>query len=79
MNDYITLLKVARDELETIIKYSEMLEETAESDNIKPTLDEIRGDEFNHALIAMLMAANLMNIHIATDDIAPDPNSIEVK
>lgn len=79
MHDYITLLKVARDEIKTIIQYSEMLEDTMEPDKITPALDEIRGDEFNHALIALLMAAKIMGIKIATDDISPDPNNIEVE
>lgn len=78
MKDYLVLLKVARDEIKTIIQYSEMLEQSDDQEKIRPALDEIRGDEFNHALIAMLMAANIMGIKIATDDISPDPNSIEV-
>lgn len=79
MDDYLVMLKVARDELDTIIQYSEMLESSSKREDIKPALDEIRGDEFNHALIALLMAAQIMGIKIATDDINPDPNSIEVK
>lgn len=79
MPDYLVLLKVAKDEIKTIIQYSEMLEESANKETIKPALDEIRGDEFNHALIAMLMAADIMGIKIATDDISPDPNKIKVE
>ena len=79
MPDYLVMLKVARDELDTIIQYSEMLEGSSNKEDITPALDEIRGDEFNHALIALLMAAKIMNIKIATDDITPDPNDIEVK
>lgn len=79
MPDYLVLLKVAKDEIKTIIEYSEMLEESDAKDDIKPALDEIRGDEFNHALIALLMAAKIMGIKIATDDITPDPNNIEVQ
>lgn len=78
MSDYIVLLKVAKDEIKTIIQYSEMLEESREKESIKPALDEIRGDEFNHALISLLMAAKLMGIKIATDDISTNPNNIEV-
>ena len=78
MSDYLVLLKVARDEIETIIQYSEMLAGSEDAERIKPALDEIRGDEFNHALIAMLMAAKLMGIQIATDDISTDPNNITV-
>lgn len=79
MPDYLVLLRVAKDEIKTIIQYSEMLEESENRDEIQPALDEIRGDEFNHALIAMLMAAKIMGIKIATDDISPDPNGIEVQ
>ena len=79
MEDYLVMLKVARDEIDTIIQYSEMLEQSTKKEDIKPSLDEIRGDEFNHALIALLMAAQIMGIKIATDDINPDPNSIEVE
>lgn len=78
MDDYLVMLKVARDELDTIIQYSEMLEQSINKEEIKPALDEIRADEFNHALIALLMAAQIMNIKIATDDIKPNPNDIEV-
>lgn len=79
MTDYIVLLKVAKDEIKTIIQYSGMLEQSENKDEIKPALDEIRGDEFNHALIALLMAAEKMGIKIATDDISPNPNNIEVE
>lgn len=79
MPDYLVLLKIARDEINTIIEYSEMLEASTEKETIQQPLDEIRGDEFNHALIAMLMAAKIMGIKIATDDISPDPNGIEVE
>lgn len=79
MPDYLVLLKVAKDEIKTIIQYSEMLEESENTEQIKPALDEIRGDEFNHALISMLMAAQLMGIKIATDDITPNPNDISVE
>lgn len=79
MQDYIVLLKVARAELDTIIEYTELLNQSEDAQSIMPTLDEIRGDEFNHALISMLLAAKSMGIKIATDDITPNPNGIEVK
>lgn len=79
MKDYQVLLKVARDEIQTLIDYTEMFEETEESEAIKPTLDEIMGDEFNHALIAILEASQIMGIKIATDDISVNPNNIEVE
>lgn len=79
MKDFQVLLRVARDEIQTLIDYTEMFEDNGQPEEIKPALDEIRGDEFNHALIAMLMAAKLMGIKIATDDISVNPNNIEVK
>lgn len=79
ITDKIVLLRVARDELDTIIQYTEMLDRCPNKADIEPALNEIRGDEFNHALIALLMAAKVMGISIATDDITPDPNNIEVK
>ena len=79
MSDYMILLKIAKDEIETIIDYKEMLEQNTSDGAITPAVDEILGDEFNHALIAMLMAAKIMGIKIATDDISPDPNKTEVK
>ena len=79
MKDFQVLLTVARDEIQTLIDYTEMFEDNGEPEEIKPTLDEIRGDEFNHALIAILMAAQLMNIKIATDDISVNPNNIKVE
>lgn len=79
MKDFQVLLSVARDELQTLIDYTEMFEDNGKPEEIKPTLDEIMGDEFNHALIAILMAAQLMNIKIATDDISVNPNNIKVE
>lgn len=78
MPEHIMLLKIAKDEIKTIIQYSEMLEQESGQD-VKPTVDEIMGDEFNHALISLLIAAKIMGITIATDEISPDPNNIEVK
>lgn len=78
MSEHIVLLKIAKDEIKTIIEYSEMLEASDGDGAIAPIVDEIMGDEFNHALISLLSAANLMGIKIATDDITPDPNNIEV-
>lgn len=78
MKDYQVLLQIARDELNTIIDYTNLYEESEDKEGIEAPLNEIRGDEFNHALIAMLLAAKIMGISIATDDITPDPNSVEV-
>lgn len=78
MSDYIAFLNVAKDEIETLIQYSDLIENSKDKETIKSILDEIMGDEFNHALISLLMAAKLMGIKIATDDITPDPNQITV-
>lgn len=72
-------LNVAKDEIETLIMYHTMIEEAEEPDELKEALDEIMGDEFNHALIALVSAAKLLNIQIAEDDINPDPNDIKVE
>lgn len=77
MPDHLILLTIAKDEIETLISYSEMIDNN-KADSIKPTVNEIMGDEFNHALLSLLMAAKTMGIKIATDDIQPDPNNIEV-
>lgn len=71
-------LEVAKDEIETLITYHTMIEVAEEPDEVKEALDEIIGDEFNHALIALVSAAKLLNIKIAEDDIKPDPNDIQV-
>lgn len=79
MPDHIVLLNIAKDEVKTLIKYSEMLAESTEETAIKPITDEIMGDEFNHALVSLLSAAKLMGVKIAVDDLSQDPNDIEVK
>lgn len=77
MKEHIMFLKIAKSEIETLIDYTEMLgEEESLGGEI---VDEIMGDEFNHALISMITAAKLMGVKIATDDVKPDPNDIEVK
>lgn len=72
-------LSIARDEIETIQRYNEMLMNNEEDDQAKAIVHEIIGDEFNHALIAIISAANALGIKIATDDIKPNPNDIEVQ
>lgn len=72
-------LNVAKDEIETLITYYTMIEEAEEPDEVKEALAEIMGDEFNHALIALVSAAKLLNIPIAEDDIKPNPNDIQVE
>lgn len=74
------LLKIARDEAQTLVDYSELLEETGNVDkDVKAIVDEIMGDEFNHCLLALISASKLLDVPIATDDISPDPNDIEVE
>lgn len=73
-------LKIAQDEAQTLYDYQAMLDDVDEmDDNAKKVVDEIMGDEYNHCLIALLSAAKVLNIHIATDDIEPDPNKTEVE
>lgn len=79
MKDYQILLQVARDEVQTLIDYTNMFVDNGEPEEVKSELDEIRGDEFNHTLIALLSAATLMGIKIATDDLSENPNDIKVE
>lgn len=74
-------LTIARDEIETLMKYNDMIEQDAnqEDQRAKEIVHEIMGDEFNHALISLLSAAKALEIKIATDDLIPDPNDIQVE
>lgn len=77
MKDHIIFLNIARDEIQTLIDYDKMLE----SENTDGTVTrednqivaEIMSDEFNHALLALLTAAELMGIQIATDGLSDVP------
>lgn len=64
-------LQVSKDEIETIITYTNMYGELREEDQaqIRPHIDEIIGDEFNHALIGLLSAAKELGIKIPTDSL----------
>lgn len=74
------LLKIAADESQTLYDYQKMVSECEDlEEGVKDAVDEIMGDEFNHALIALVYAAKLLGINIAKDDISPDPNDIEVE
>lgn len=73
-------LRIAKDEAETLAEYQNMLDNVDDlSSETKDIMDEIMGDEFNHCIVALLSAAKLLNIKIATDDISENPNDIEVK
>ena len=79
-SNYKAFLIVAREEIETLIKYSDYFNEMP-SDTSEDTLNilrEVMSDELNHALIALLTASHYMDIPIATDDLEPNPNDIEV-
>lgn len=64
-------LQVAKDEIETIIAYTTMYGDVKsdQQSEIRPHLDEIIGDEFNHALIGLLSAAVALGIKIPTDEL----------
>lgn len=64
MNETIKWLEVAKDELETLINYSVKL---AEIQGDKGRLEEIMGDEVNHALIAIFTATSLLGLSVPTD------------
>ena len=77
MQDHRVFLNIARDEIQTLIDYDKMLESentdgsvTREDNQI---VFEIMSDEFNHALLALLTAAELMGIQIATDGLSDVP------
>lgn len=58
-------LSIARAECETLLQYLQIGEEGGLMDN--PQKAEINGDEFNHALIALLNAAIELGVSIPTD------------
>lgn len=71
-------LTIAKDEMQTLVDYQKMIEESDLSEEEEASVHEIMSDEFNHALIAMVYAKNILGIEIASDEIQPDPNDIEV-
>lgn len=64
-------LQVAQDEIETIITYTNMygLLPDGQKTNVRPKIDEIIGDEFNHCLIGLFSAAKELGIKIPTDNL----------
>lgn len=72
-------LRIAQDEAKTLGDYQKMIDETELTDEEKAITDEIMSDEFNHCLIALISASRVLGIKIATDDISPDPNEVEVE
>lgn len=79
MPEYEMYLLIARDEINTLLQYSGMLKKEGDTVVANEIVSEIMGDEFNHALIALLSAAKEMGVKIAEDDISTDPNKIEVE
>lgn len=77
MKDHIIFLNIARDEIQTLIDYDKMLESESTDGTVtredNQIVDEIMSDEFNHALLALLTAAELMGIQIATDGLSDVP------
>lgn len=71
-------LRIAQDEAKTLGDYQKMIDETELTEEEKAITDEIMSDEFNHCLIALISASRVLGIKIATDDISPDPNEVEV-
>lgn len=72
-------LRVAADETRTLAEYQKMVDDTELTEEEATVIKEIMGDEVNHAIAALVLARNILGIHIATDDITPDPNEIEVE
>ena len=79
MKEYITFLRVANAEIQTIIDYATMLEESDEEREAAPILHELIGDEFNHAIISILKAARLMDITIPHDGIEEAGDEAEIE
>lgn len=72
-------LQIAEDEAKTLKEYSDMLKDIEDSDeNTKSVVEEIMKDEFNHCLIALLMASTDLGVEIGTDELSKNPNDIEV-
>lgn len=79
MENTIMLLQIAADEAQTLVSYATMLNNAPKApEHIKRSVHEIMSDEFNHAFIALILAAQDLGIPIAQDDISPDPNNLEV-
>lgn len=79
MKEEILFLEIAKAELQTLIDYRRMLDDTDGEREADPIVDEIMGDEFNHALIALLTAARLMSIQIPSDGIKDAGDGIELE
>ena len=71
--------KIAQDEAQTLSTYQSMLEEVDATEEEKAIVKEIMSDELNHCLLALVAAAKVLGIQIATDDITSNPNNIEVE
>lgn len=63
MNEILNWLRVATDECNTLAQYAGFLESVENKDRLK----EIMGDEFNHALIALCTAAQLLDMTVPAD------------
>lgn len=79
MKEDILFLEIAKAEIQTLIDYRKMLDDTDREREADPIVDEIMGDEFNHALIALLTAARLMSIQIPSDGINDAGDGIELE
>lgn len=79
MKEEILFLEIAKAEIQTIIDYRRMLDDSDGERDADPIVDEIMGDEFNHALIALLTAARLMSIQIPSDGIKDSGDGIELE
>lgn len=72
------MLNIARDEIDTLIRYREMLLDAAQKSEItEEKVIEIMGDEFNHALIAIYSAAGLLGITIPADGIIESMEEVD--
>lgn len=75
-----TLIRIARDEAQTIADYLALIKDTSDIDSeTRNIIDEFISDEFNHCIIATIAASQALGIEIAKDDISPNPNDIKVE
>lgn len=79
MKKHELFLKIARDEAQTLVDYTSMLTDIEDMDSdTKACVDEIMSDEFNHCVVALVLAREAMGLEISTDNLTPNPNTIEV-
>lgn len=73
-------LRILKDEAETLIKYSDMLEGTEVDDEQCSVICEIIKDELNHAFTALVCASKALGFSAAEveeDESAPEQDEVK--